>query len=68
MCGIIGYNGKEKKALQVLIHGLKILEYRGYDSAGVAVINNNKLHITKTIGKIKNCILTFNNEEVMKTE
>lgn len=54
MCGIIGYNGKEKKALQVLIHGLKILEYRGYDSAGVAVINNNKLHITKTIGKIKN--------------
>ena len=54
MCGIIGYNGKEKKALQVLIHGLKILEYRGYDSAGIAVINNNKLHITKTIGKIKN--------------
>ena len=54
MCGIIGYNGKEKKALPVLIDGLKALEYRGYDSAGIAFSINNKLNIIKSIGKIKN--------------
>ena len=45
MCGIIGYIGKEKKALEVLINGLEHLEYRGYDSAGIAYIYNNKLII-----------------------
>ena len=37
MCGIIGYAGKEKNAIHVLINGLKNLEYRGYDSAGIAI-------------------------------
>ena len=36
MCGIIGYVGKNQKSLNILISGLEILEYRGYDSAGVA--------------------------------
>ena len=52
MCGIIGYIGKNKKAIPVLITGLKNLEYRGYDSAGVAYLNNG-IEIIKEKGKIK---------------
>ena len=52
MCGIVGYIGKEKKALEVLINGLEHLEYRGYDSAGVAYIYNGKLVINKEPGRI----------------
>ena len=54
MCGIVGYIGNEKNALEVLINGLEHLEYRGYDSAGIAFINNNKLDIIKEKGRIKN--------------
>lgn len=54
MCGIIGYIGKEKKAINVIINGLKSLEYRGYDSAGIAIVENNKIKIIKSSGKIKN--------------
>lgn len=54
MCGIIGYIGKEKKAINVIINGLKSLEYRGYDSAGIAVLEDNKIKIVKSSGKIKN--------------
>lgn len=54
MCGIIGYVGKKKNSLNVLIHGLKSLEYRGYDSAGVAYLNNNEINIVKEPGKIVN--------------
>lgn len=52
MCGIVGYVGKNKRAQEVLIDGLKSLEYRGYDSAGIAYIKNNELVITKQKGKI----------------
>lgn len=52
MCGIIGYIGKQK-ATDILLSGLKKLEYRGYDSSGVAVFNNEKIEIIKNIGKIK---------------
>ena len=52
MCGIIGYVGKNKKALNVLINGLEHLEYRGYDSSGVAYILNDKLIIKKETGRI----------------
>lgn len=52
MCGIIGYVGKNKKAIPVLIDGLKNLEYRGYDSAGIAYFND-KVEIIKANGKIE---------------
>ncbi len=52
MCGIIGYIGKEK-SLPILIKGLKALEYRGYDSAGIALIVNNKIETRKSVGQVK---------------
>lgn len=54
MCGIVGYVGKNKKAQEVLLNGLKSLEYRGYDSAGIAFVKDNDLVITKEKGKIAN--------------
>lgn len=51
MCGIIGYVG-DKNAPQIIIDGLKKLEYRGYDSAGVAVIDGKKLKIVKAKGRV----------------
>jgi glutamine---fructose-6-phosphate transaminase (isomerizing) len=53
MCGIIGYIG-EDNAVPILIEGLKRLEYRGYDSAGIAIINNAQLAIRKAVGKLRN--------------
>ena len=54
MCGIVGYIGK-KDAYPILIKGLRRLEYRGYDSAGVALINaDNQLNVFKTKGKVDN--------------
>jgi glucosamine--fructose-6-phosphate aminotransferase (isomerizing) len=52
MCGIVGYVGREN-ALPILIDGLKRLEYRGYDSAGLACQNGNGIQVYKTKGKIK---------------
>ncbi|WP_420317764.1 glutamine--fructose-6-phosphate transaminase (isomerizing) [Ekhidna sp.] len=51
MCGIVGYLGKQE-AYPILINGLKRLEYRGYDSAGVALIENNNLAVFKKEGKV----------------
>ena len=53
MCGIVGYVGN-KQALNVVVDGLRRLEYRGYDSAGVAVVSNNKLEVRKKAGKLTN--------------
>ena len=56
MCGIVGYIGK-KEAFPILIKGLRRLEYRGYDSAGVALINDNgELNVCKTKGKVDNLV------------
>jgi glucosamine--fructose-6-phosphate aminotransferase (isomerizing) len=51
MCGIVGYIGKQQ-AYDVLIKGLKRLEYRGYDSAGIALLSDNNLKVYKTKGKV----------------
>ena len=55
MCGIVGYVGsKEKK--EILLDGLKELEYRGYDSAGIAIIEGDNLNSFKAVGKLANLI------------
>jgi glucosamine--fructose-6-phosphate aminotransferase (isomerizing) len=53
MCGIVGYIGKNS-VKEFLINGLKELEYRGYDSAGIATFDNGEFDIYKAVGKIKN--------------
>lgn len=53
MCGLVGYIGKKNRAIDVLITGLEHLEYRGYDSAGIAYYLNNELIIKKEVGRIK---------------
>ena len=53
MCGIVGYIGSNEKK-QILLDGLKELEYRGYDSAGIAVLAHKQLHNFKSVGKIAN--------------
>ena len=51
MCGIVGYIGKADAA-SVLINGLKRLEYRGYDSAGLAILDDDRVLVTKSPGKV----------------
>lgn len=64
MCGIVGYIGK-KDAFPILIKGLRRLEYRGYDSAGVALINDNgDLNVCKTKGKVDNLVEYCNDKNV----
>ena len=53
MCGIVGYLG-QKPVVPVLIEGLKRMEYRGYDSAGIAVVDGNQLHVRRASGKLRN--------------
>ncbi len=53
MCGIVGYIGP-RRASDVLVGGLARLEYRGYDSAGVAIIEGADLNVTRRVGKLVN--------------
>ena len=56
MCGIIGYIGKNN-ALKVITDGLKQLEYRGYDSAGIAIKNNNEIKISFFMVLLFSCLI-----------
>lgn len=64
MCGIIGYIGK-RHPKEILIEGLNKLEYRGYDSAGIALKNNKDIQIIKSVGKISNLEKKINSENII---
>lgn len=66
MCGIVGYVGK-RPAQSILLDGLKKLEYRGYDSAGIVVCDKGQLHLEKTLGKIENLERAIKNKNWQST-
>jgi len=66
MCGIVGYIG-EKEASSILIDGLKKLEYRGYDSAGVAIFENGEINIKKTSGRLRSLESILEKETIKGT-
>ncbi len=55
MCGIVGYIGRQK-ASAIILEGLKRLEYRGYDSAGICVLHGRKLEVAKKVGRVDNLV------------
>jgi len=61
MCGIVGYVGS-KPVVSVIINGLKKLEYRGYDSAGIAVVRNGQVLIRRTSGKLSNLVRSLESD------
>lgn len=67
MCGIVGYIGF-REAISVLLDGLKRLEYRGYDSAGIAVLHDGKIAIEKSKGKLNHLIDKVHNRVITGTQ
>ncbi|NOY88827.1 MAG: glutamine--fructose-6-phosphate transaminase (isomerizing) [FCB group bacterium] len=67
MCGIVGYVGPQQ-ALPILMNGLKRLEYRGYDSAGIALLSNSGLMVAKTAGKINVLEQKLSGTEIKSTQ
>ena len=67
MCGIIGYIGKKQNVIDLLINGLKSLEYRGYDSAGIAYLEQNEIKVIKAQGKISSLEEKTKNLNVLST-
>ncbi|MDR0680202.1 MAG: glutamine--fructose-6-phosphate transaminase (isomerizing) [Puniceicoccales bacterium] len=63
MCGIIGYVGN-KSAVQILLDGLTRLEYRGYDSAGIATIDNGQFRVLRKVGRVENLINAANQRNI----
>lgn len=66
MCGIVGYIGK-KEVLPVLLQGLRDLEYRGYDSAGVAILDNGVIDRVREVGKVDKLLLKIDNKKLKGT-
>ena len=66
MCGIVGYVG-EGEALPVLVEGIRLLSYRGYDSAGVAVARDGTIRVEKDKGRIEDLAPTWNRETLVGT-
>ena len=64
MCGIVGYKGKQQPK-KFLLEGLKNLEYRGYDSSGIALKNNNQVQIIRSVGKISCLEEKVNSEKLI---
>ena len=66
MCGIVGYIGNSK-ASNVLLEGLSKLEYRGYDSAGLCLLENGTIEITRSVGKLVNLKEAVKNRDFTAT-
>jgi glucosamine--fructose-6-phosphate aminotransferase (isomerizing) len=64
MCGIVGFVSKESKTIDIVVEGLKSLEYRGYDSCGVALVNDGVMGMFKAKGKIINLEAKLKNNDI----